>query len=963
MKNHPTTAAAGTLTPRQLACLLALAAAPCPAAAQDAPADADIPEILIVGKRTQNVDKRRTENDTQPYVIFTARQLEKSPALNLEQFLRKSLTMSGQWDSGAQRAGGARTNSQISLRGLGANQTLILIDGRRVPSTVSETGTFEQPDLNALPLAAIERIEILPSTAGGLYGGGATGGAINVILKRDYSGAEATVSAGDTSRGDYTVRRADASIGSRFNGNASSAALAVSHMETGELRTGQRSLRRDARALLFRNAPDQIFDGELLLHGAQPNIRSRDGSLLVLDERYGGQALGSRYTTVPAGYAGAASDRGAALVANAGIHDTAFADDAYGNGRSMLAAQQTSTLIANARHTSGSIETFGDVYLARNEGRGIDTVAATRVNLPADAPNNPFRQAISVAVPLVGAESRPRVMTEQWRATAGAIWRLPAQWVASGDVLTGASRTRQWSGMSIDPAGYAGLSTGLPAVDGRPALDVLQGGGKPLDVSPYLAESTYHYGPRTARLGGAALRLSGPLWTLPAGPLTLSLLAETRRERLDDTANVSAADPANPFIQFFRGARQRVHSAYAETNVPVLGKANGLPFAHKLDATLSVRHDRYRTEAPVNASLADSAMARNDVASTAATAGLRLEPVPGFALRASVGTGFLPPAVDQVVGSEWLETGYVGIRDPLRANDGVGSSVPYVGVYGGNRALRPERSRSVSLGAVFEPRALPGLRFSLDYTSIRKRDEISVLSPEYLMRNANRFPGRVERAPLSDADRARGYTVGAVTRLDVSMINLARSEARAVDVQADYRFAAGRFGTFAPFLVATWQPTLSREALPGSGSVNEAGYGELLRNGTTRGAFNKLRTSTGLAWEYGALTVETQLQFYSRYRITSPDPTFDGGVPNDERIRRQGSARIPSQAYVDLSATYDLTPGAPAGSIGHGMEVTVGIENLFDRKPPLFAEAHREFYSTLGDPRLRRLQAAVRKAF
>src|SRR3546814_10763655 len=83
--------------------------------------------------------------------------------------------------------------SAINLRGLGENQTLILVDGRRL-SSLSAGFSPGQPNLNGIPLAAVERIEVLQTTASAIYGGSAPGGVINVVLRRGYEGGEVSVS-------------------------------------------------------------------------------------------------------------------------------------------------------------------------------------------------------------------------------------------------------------------------------------------------------------------------------------------------------------------------------------------------------------------------------------------------------------------------------------------------------------------------------------------------------------------------------------------------------------------------------------------------------------------------------------------------------------------------------------------------------------------------------------------------
>ena len=163
--------------------------------------------IIVTGSR--NVSVRRFEDDAQPYVVFNSNDLERSAATNLEDFLRTRLPQNTAQASNQQFTsidGSLGNTSSVNLRGLGANQTLILVNGRRAPRVSFNDGTtseFQQADINGIPLASIERIEVLPATASGIYGGGATGGVVNIITRRDYSGGEVQLRYGNTTDGAF----------------------------------------------------------------------------------------------------------------------------------------------------------------------------------------------------------------------------------------------------------------------------------------------------------------------------------------------------------------------------------------------------------------------------------------------------------------------------------------------------------------------------------------------------------------------------------------------------------------------------------------------------------------------------------------------------------------------------------------------------------------------------------------
>ncbi|MEJ1962128.1 MAG: Plug domain-containing protein [Gammaproteobacteria bacterium] len=130
-------------------------------------ADADsskrgIPEILVKGQRTLNVDIKRTADDVQPYVVFDREAIAKSGATSVEDFLKRRLTMNTVAATNLQGADVTGNASSFNLRGLGTEQTLVLVDGRRLSPFTRGGGLPTQPDLNGIPLSAIERIEVLP---------------------------------------------------------------------------------------------------------------------------------------------------------------------------------------------------------------------------------------------------------------------------------------------------------------------------------------------------------------------------------------------------------------------------------------------------------------------------------------------------------------------------------------------------------------------------------------------------------------------------------------------------------------------------------------------------------------------------------------------------------------------------------------------------------------------------------
>lgn len=921
-------------------------------------------EILVVGRRTLNADIRRSEDDAQPYVVFDAEDIERSGATDLNDFFRTRLPMNAASSSRAQAStgtGGPDPTSRIDLRGLGVNETLVLVDGRRIPG-VSTFGELIQGDINGIPLTAIDRIEILPSTASGIYGGGATGGVVNIILKRDFSGITVRGTYAGTFQGGAAEQSFDISGGRAFDDGRTQIMFSASQRHSDELEVGDRDFRQRARNLILENNPSQILGAVRPPLGATANILSASGPL-TLDPVYGGTALGSTITHIPTGYLGASSDNAAALVGNAGTYNLNVPNDS-----DLIGSPESNSIDFSVRRELwADTEAFLDIRSTSNEGSYNGPTANSAVRLPASAPNNPFQQDIYVFAPNPALTAEFRTRSEVLSATSGVIVNLPGQWRAAGEFSWSQSTFgNQGSSPVINDAGSLALQTGL-ATGGRPTLNILQDATEhPLNLQPYLLRSPNTWSEFESVQRDATIRLSGPLLNLPAGPVIFSGLAEVSNvtvesaieERTDSTTGA-------PFFRYFPQQEQEVRSAYGELRVPVFSSANRLPLLQELEVQASVRFDQYELRSVNSAAILVPSrdgpfpslpITSQNESAEAYTAGLRYVPFDGLTIRASYGTGFLPPTVFQIVPTEQVfdfSAFHFGIYpDPLRGGASgpfIASEGPVTLVGGGNPQLRPEESESFSLGAIIEPEFLPGLRVSVDYTRITKTDEIRPADFIFLLANEAAFSDRITRAPLTPDDISHGYTGGRITRIDQTLLNAAATEVRAYDFQLDYDMPTARFGDFKFYAIATWIPEASVQTLATVPSVDTAGYsdGPL----AWRGNF-------GVTWESGPWTLGWNGQYYDDYLAytTSSSPSATATT-----VLTQGSSTIPSQSYYDFSAIYRLDdPALPFGL--DRASIALGIQNVFDESPPIVAQSFGG-YSTYGDPRLRRITLTLSASF
>ena len=906
-----------------------------------------IETIVVVGSRNAGI--RRYEDDAQPYVVFDTVEIENSFAVNLEDFLRARLPQNVSLLPDSLEQINGSNQSEINLRGLGSDQTLILVNGRRLPSRPNTL--LGQADINGIPLSAVERIEVLPATASGIYGGGATGGAINIVLRRDYVGATLDFDYANTFDTDAGRRTIGGSAGFGLEGGRTSVLLTASYSDSNPLFVRDRDFAQKAQDLLFTNAPEEIFDRSAPLRGATPNIRSRDGSELILDD---GTPLGASFAFVPDGYAGAATDGGRVFLDTAGQYNLIVTDDLGGGKRALFNNPTIEYYSINVtREFTDWLDVSADYSYSRNEGRGNSSTSVfPTVN--ADAPNNPFQNDIRVAVPLPELEEAPvNNVSLVTQGFLGATIDLPFSISAQLEYGFGTSE-RDFSAFS--PA----LTTDFDAAVRTGDIDVLRDTRSfPVGASEFLFTEPPGVSNLELDSTNITARLTGEAFELPAGRVSWAALLERQNEEFN--GGESRFNFGFPLFLIVQPSEQEVDSAYFESNVPLFSSRNERTGLRSLDLQLAVRYDDYSRITPDQSTIAlfaedapvpEVEFQRTDLSATSYTVGLRYQPVQDVILRSSFSTGFLPPSLIDLRSRVQVSATRGGtLTDPRRGNIEGTNTLPITVTSGGNPDLQPEDSESWSVGAIFEPGFLPGLRVSVDWIRIDKSDEINSLNASTLLVLEDIFPGRVTRLELTPEDEALGYTGGEITALDISLVNIAGTTVEAVDFQLSYEWDTRGMGSFEAYVVGSVATEFERQILPTLPVTEFVGFND--------GPL-EWRGNVGLNWERGSWFAGWNAQYYDSYRAYSGELLNDALIA--QAVRRQGSATIPSQIYHDVFALYRTGQSAILGGIFSDTEVRIGIQNLFDEEPPIVTTAP-EGYSTFGDPRLRRYSVQFRKNF
>lgn len=923
-----------------------------------------ISEILVVGSKSQNVDIRRTEDDIQPYTILSAQDIKQSGAQNLEDFLRTRLPMNAQQQSVLQSGvvDDNRTSfGRIDLRGLGTDETLILVDGRRLPSVPgivaasASTGAagagyrMNQSNINGIPLSAVERIEILPSSASGIYGGNATGGVINIVLKRDYNGIDVSFRYGNTFDAAAPSGALGLNAGFSLEGGRTSVIARASFSNASALRGYERHFyRKSAERLLSNQSAVQFFGADSgAVNFCSTSFGSTcDGASLTLDS---GLELGSLYGFVPAAYAGPTveGDMGAALVENAGKFD-------LDRSPSILwtAPRIASGAISVKRTFNSALDVYVDISSDQQTYRSSKS-ATWKLSVPASSPYNPFQQSIIVNLPLANLALNGSSSIKNTNFSVGGIIRPFDRFTANVEYR------RARGEVNLRSAGLLEDSTGLSS-----SQQLLLQQYALTDLTQYdipSIDSIFHQRTISSKTVSTvdviSSHFSGSPFSLPGGDVTVSGLLEYQRERIQPTVS----DLGDGTFRWTPKSSRDVKSAYLEARLPLFSTKNAVPLVRALEFMGAVRHDDYETKyagvdlptPSLTGPFSTPSYVTNSAASWDITTGLRYSPVRDFTVRLSYGTGFLPPALNQLISREVSVSGtlagIIGGFDPRRGNTVIGNPAATV-VLNGNPNIKPEKSKTVSFGLIATPKAIPNLRISVDYTETRKAGEIFRVPNSFILNNEDLYSDRIERASPLSSDPP-GWP-GPITYLDVTYLNISKTLVRAVDFNVDYRLVTSDSGQWHAYISGTRQIALRRQLQPGAESIDDLGFS----NGPL-----KWRVNAGLEWSFQNFNVAWNAQYYDEYSICA---SIDSESTCSRAISSQGSERIPSQLYNDVSLSYQF--GDNKNSLSDNLELSLSIQNVFNKTPPSIAygvSSNFAGYSYYGDPRGRRFTASITKHF
>jgi len=941
-----------------------------------------LPEILVQGSQILNIDLKRSQDDEQPYYIFDAETLQSSGAVNVEEFLKTRLTMNAQVADNTQQLalngnnsiGAVPANSAINLRGLGTNETLILVDGRRLPALVAASfGNSGQPDINGIPISAVERIEVLPSSASAIYGGSAMGGVINIILRKNFTGAELSYNFDNTFSGDAQRRTVSGSFGDTLFGGKTRFMISGHYSDGNPLLAEDRlGILQGSIALINQRAPGYLVGLMSPFQGATPNITSADGSNLVL---LSGTSLNSPYTTIPAGFT-SGSNLAAALLANAGRQNLNLpnTNGADGLKYQLNGVPVSKSITADLRQVlTDRLEVFADLSLTGNAfGSVFNPLSAMPVyqyyetlpSIPAGSPGNPFQNDINVTLP--SNASGPSTSNSVNRsATVGLIARLGGEWSGELD-WTWAENSHYWQAFYLD---IAQIQAAIAGGTLNPFVDTL---AHPLNLQQYNGSQGESGGGTVNHL---LFRVSGPVGSLPGGRPTLTIGGEHRKE---GTTTEFANDglfpnfPQDNEYALFYGQSQSIVDGYVEGKVPLVGENNRHPGIEALSVQVAVRYERYSTYIHQGYDYfgggsdgtftftSPPLFQETDYHSFNKTFAVEYSPLTSLTFRASYATAFLPPqAGDLTYAPDGPYT--TTITDPKN-----GQTYPVSYYRGGGPWIQPQTARTIDFGLIWRPhvRYLDGLRVNVERYDIKQPNQIfQYPSPQLI----------VDTPSLSDWV-IRDPTTGQITRVNAYEFNATEFKTSGWDLSIDYPWET-RAGQFALTMQGTYVDHDQRQLTPGTPFLEFAGHPNDAGFGTNPGPV-KVKANASLHWSRGLWSAGWTTTYLGHYwQVGAPNsPLAQGcsscggngvyGVTFAQLVAAQGGPEVASQTYHQIFGAYSFgEKNEGRRNVLSGMRLTWAIHNLFNKSPPLDAFYYPFFTSPYGSLRLRTYELGFRKSF
>jgi iron complex outermembrane recepter protein len=675
--------------------------------------------VQVTGSRISRLDIE----DISPIDVYDRETLERSGIQTAHDLFKRmpaagAGTFSAQGDTNDDTGPGTST---VSLRGLGTNATLILVNGRRVANSpfakrITESGV----DLNTIPVAAIERVEVLKDGASAIYGTDAIAGVVNIILRNNFEGAELHASYGTSYEGDADEARLSLLWGTR--GETTGATVTLDYYNREALWMADRRLSQSADKTGLH---PEGFD-------FRSSLGSNPGAYFLLDSQ--------EWRADPA----CPEDR---LAAGGELCLFDYAPDMQ-----LRPDSERVSMFVNVDHQLAPDHVMYFEGWANYRNSQIHGAAAPSVDeafISAEHPGNPFGEDLMVRYRPTDVGRRIQdVRHVSLRGVLGVSGLLSTNW--DYDVALGWTRHH---GQQDGVNGFMNLTQFQEVLDDFSY--------NPFGTEPNDPAVIDRFTTRTTRTGTSRQNffdagVSGAVGDLAGGPIGIAAGYQYRNESVRDI----------PDVQFRRGeiigteatqaqAGRDINSVYAEA---------AFPFMPGLELQAALRHDDY-----------------SDFGSTTnPRLGLMWKATDELSFRASWSEGFRAPSLPEIGLGATEESPILvdTVRCELTGDDQDCGPTEYIVQFSGNPDLEPETSESINLGVIWQ--AMDNLSFSLDYWRIEHEGLIGS-NTQWLLDNEGTNEEFVVRLPPTSAEAEAGVP-GRIDFIRDTFFNFGQQKAEGVDI-------------------------------------------------------------------------------------------------------------------------------------------------------------------------------------
>jgi iron complex outermembrane receptor protein len=888
------------------------------AVAQTAPTSA-VEEVVVTGSRIV----RDGYSAPTPTTVIGAQEIQASAPANLADYVNKLPQLGASTNprtAGAGVGGGTGGANFLNTRSLGANRTLVLLDGRRVVGSAT-TGSV---DINLLPTALVQRVDVVTGGASAAYGSDAVAGVVNFVLDKTFTGFKGNVQGGLSTHGDGGTFNAEMTYGTPFAGGRGHFLLSGQYALVDDIsRADSRDWYQGYKIIV--NPAYTATNGQpgnLLL----PNVglaRATDGGLI-----FSGPLKGTMF-----GPGGALQTFTFGNIQNGLIQSGGTPNDIGGRFQllppleqksffSRLSYDITDNLNANLETSYGYSDTttdsspyvrHGDITIntdnpyipAALNTAGMTSFLLGRTNYDLGIPGAHNQRELKRVV--VGLDGK-FLKTGKWSAYYQAGKTSILNEVVRNPIVANYNRAVD---VVRNPAvgGVAGVAAGDPVC--RSTLTSPTNGCQPLNVfglgSPSLAAINYVNGVAKQnidiRQDVAALNGQIEPFSLWAGPVSLAAGVEYRKEQYTADADPLSVNNGYWLGNYKAGAGEySVKEAFAEVIVPLLRDA---PLAKAVDFNGAVRITDYSTSGTVKTWKAGLTWDVND--------DLRLRGTLSRDIRA-------PNLNDLFLGGQ---SNSIGVTDVLQSGT---PQVFITQITGGNPTLVPERADTTAYGVVYRPSWFPGFSGSIDYYNIEIDNAITGQTAQTIINSCYGFGVPATPSVCSAINLARAGTLAGAT-VRVGGVNVQSLETSGLDMEASYRRPLDAF-------VTNWKGDLDLRLV----GANVRKYRSTL-GGVVTDNLNTLGNALEWRWFGTAAYSLGPSRTTLTVRYVGP-AVYNNFAPGTAQSVDHN--HIASVTYFDLATNYSLE------LMGTKSQFYAVVENLFDKDPPVVGGSGGNNYASYG---------------